>query len=280
MSENAPDAVGGSAANPPSCQEAVSTAGVEVPPHDLPRIVDAKWKGAGGRQGFVEGGKGAARRERIRGEEKAVERISVIVIVPDDLAHAIDAGWYRALGARRRIIKRGVHAAAIDESVIVAGVIEIGPDDLARIVDAYCLGAGRAGQGIVERGIRTAAQQEAAARGAGLVRSDDLARGVDPKCLSADGGQGVSEGGVGAAAAKKAVVASVVDVIPHGLAHGVDAIGKGAIAGQRIVEGSVGVDGHDTASSVVVSRPERLDRYANPATPPSRVLRRGQQQRL
>src|SRR5262249_3481170 len=124
--------------------------------------------------------------------EKPMVPKAGVLVIPDNLAHVVDA---RRNSARKASgqggVEGGVSAAAVKEA---RG--DVSPDDLAHIVNPECNGA--AGQRTVEGGVRAAAVKEAVEEDAGVtVVADDLARGVDALCNGAVCGQGIVEGGVG-----------------------------------------------------------------------------------
>jgi len=146
-------------------------------------------KGAVGAQGIVEGGVSAA------AIEEAVEVVSGIPIIADDLARIVDA---KSTGVGARGIVEGcVGSVDIEEAVSLVAAIEIIPDDLAHPIDAGCSGGDGGGQGIVKGGVGAPGVKEAMGATVVVVVPDDLARGVDAGCAGDADGQRIVDGGVG-----------------------------------------------------------------------------------
>jgi len=97
-----------------------------VSPNDLSSTVDAPGNRAAGGQGVVEGGEDAATKEEAVG--------GAIVVIPDDLACAVDALCNRGAARGKRIIEADVAAPDVEETVSPAKVTEAS-DNLARVVD-------------------------------------------------------------------------------------------------------------------------------------------------
>src|SRR6478672_6777354 len=156
-------------------------------------------------------------------------------IIPDDLAHVVDA---RGKGAPsgQRIVECGESAVVrvVEEAVLdsIKDVFAIESDDLARIVDAEGLRSGA--QGIVDGRVKTVGKEETVPY---VCVSDDLAHVVDAQGKGDPSGQ--INGRIKTAAVEVAADAAAVPVAPHDLARGVDAIRNGALGVQGIVEGGV-----------------------------------------
>jgi hypothetical protein len=100
-------------------------------------------------------------------------------IIPDDLAHVVDARG-KGVPSGQRIVECGESAVVrvVDEAVSDKVVFVIESDDLARVIDTCCKGG--YAQGIVDGRVKTVGKEETAGGpGVYCVKSDDLARSVD-----------------------------------------------------------------------------------------------------